>query len=166
MSDSCCSHANDKSPKDELTSEPLAEVSGCCSTAAKSDQNDCHDHSKTDWPLTGQHNTVSCRECHFTISEENKTISQNFSNLDTNCAACHDNIHGDSFAEKGITDCSRCHVTTSWFPEKFDHSDTRFPLTGQHLSVNCKACHVVNNENNISTVVYKLNKLDCKDCHL
>lgn len=124
------------------------------------------DHSKTDWPLTGQHNTVSCRECHFTISEENKTISQNFSNLDTNCAACHDNIHGDSFAEKGITDCSRCHVTTSWFPEKFDHGDTRFPLTGQHRSVNCKACHVVNNENNISTVVYKLNKLDCKDCHL
>jgi hypothetical protein len=123
-------------------------------------------HKSTDWPLTGKHTTVSCRACHFEILEENNSISQNFSNLDTNCAACHDNVHGDSFAEKGIPDCNRCHVTSSWFPEKFDHRRTRFPLTGKHSSVDCKSCHQIKNKNGTTTVLYKLGKLDCRDCHL
>ncbi|QNJ96620.1 cytochrome c family protein [Constantimarinum furrinae] len=124
------------------------------------------DHSQTDWPLTGQHNNVSCSACHFEISEDKKLISQNFSNLDTNCASCHENIHGDSFAVNGITDCARCHVTNSWFPEKFDHNNTRFALTGKHAQVDCRACHELKNESGTTTVVYKLGKLDCKDCHL
>jgi hypothetical protein len=123
-------------------------------------------HKSTDWPLTGKHTTVSCRACHFEILEENNSISQNFSNLDTNCVACHDNVHGDSFAEKGIPDCNRCHVTSSWFPEKFDHRRTRFPLTGKHSSVDCKSCHQIKNKNGTTTVLYKLGKLDCRDCHL
>jgi hypothetical protein len=124
------------------------------------------DHTKTDWPLTGAHQEVSCSACHFENSGNNGEISQNFSNLDTNCASCHENVHGNSFAINGITECSRCHVTTSWFPEKFDHDNTRFPLEGKHAQINCRACHEVNNENGESVVVYRLNKLDCKDCHL
>jgi len=123
------------------------------------------DHNVTDWPLTGGHTAVSCKDCHFEISASNEIISQNFSNLEVNCASCHENIHGDNFAENGITECSRCHVTNSWFPEKFDHSSTRFPLTGKHETVSCSVCHEVNNEQGTPVVIYKLNKLECIDCH-
>lgn len=123
------------------------------------------DHSQTVWPLTGKHTTVSCSECHFEFSEKNEIVSQNFVNLSNDCASCHNNIHGDSFAISGVTDCNRCHVTSSWLPEKFNHNETRFPLKGKHEEVDCRACHQVNNENGESTVIYKLNKLDCIDCH-
>ncbi len=124
------------------------------------------DHSLTDWPLTGKHNEVSCRECHFEISEKSEIISQKFSNLDTNCASCHENVHSDNFEVNGITECSRCHVTTSWFPEKFDHDSTRFPLKGKHEEVDCHVCHEVKDAQREPAVIYKLNKLDCIDCHL
>lgn len=123
------------------------------------------DHSQTDWPLTGRHTEVSCSSCHFEFSEKNEIISQNFVNLSNDCASCHDNVHEDSFAINGVTDCNRCHVTTSWLPEKFNHNETRFALKGKHEEVDCRACHEVNNENGERTVIYKLNKLECIDCH-
>ncbi len=141
----------------------------------KNDCTSCHgseswdlinfDHSVTNWPLTGKHIEVSCKKCHFEISAENKIISQNFSTLDKDCISCHENIHGENFAVNGITECSRCHVTSSWFPEKFNHNETRFPLTGKHEEVNCRACHEVNNEKDVPVVIYRLNTLDCIDCH-
>ena len=124
------------------------------------------DHSKTNWPLTGAHEVVSCRACHFENVAQSNSFSQNFINLDTKCASCHDNVHGDIFAVSGVTDCTRCHVTNSWLPEKFNHNDTRFPLKGKHAQLDCRACHEVSNNNGETTVVYKLNKLDCIDCHL
>lgn len=124
------------------------------------------DHSKTNWPLTGAHEAVSCRACHFENVAQSNSFSQNFINLDTKCASCHDNVHGDTFAVSGVTDCTRCHVTNSWLPEKFNHNDTRFPLKGKHAQIDCRACHEVSNNNGETTVVYKLNKLDCIDCHL
>ncbi len=123
------------------------------------------DHSQTDWPLTGRHTAISCSECHFNYSENNELLSQNFINLSQDCASCHNNVHEDNFAINGITDCNRCHVTSSWMPEKFNHNETRFPLTGKHKEVNCKACHQERNSNGDSTFIYKLNKLDCIDCH-
>ena len=122
-------------------------------------------HDQTNWPLTGQHNKVSCRACHFENTENSNAFTQNFTTLDTQCASCHENVHGESFAIDGVTECSRCHVTNSWLPEKFDHSETRFPLTGKHEEIDCRACHQVNNEKGVPTVIYKLNKLDCRDCH-
>ena len=123
------------------------------------------DHSSTNWPLTGRHNEISCKDCHFEISSTNEVISQNFSNLTTDCNSCHENIHDDSFAINGVTDCARCHVTNSWFPEKFDHNSTRFPLTGKHEEVDCKVCHETGNDKGEPVVIYKINKLNCIDCH-
>ena len=123
------------------------------------------DHSLTNWPLEGEHAAVNCRECHFEFAENETTISQNFINLDTQCASCHENVHDDMFAINGITDCSRCHITDSWIPEKFNHDDTAFPLEGRHTEIDCKACHELENKSGVSTVVYKLNKLECIDCH-
>jgi len=136
----------------------------------------CHDnnswesvtfnHDETDWPLTGKHKEVNCRSCHFSEKPGPKTDSvQNFTNLDSSCYACHENIHDDLFAIEGVTDCVRCHVTTSWFPENFDHDTTSFPLTGRHAEIECKACHTTTLENGQKVVLYKLNKFECTDCH-
>ena len=123
------------------------------------------DHDRTNWPLSGKHLQIDCRECHFEFDTNNSLISQQFSNLETSCASCHDNIHGDQFAVNGITDCNRCHVTTSWTPEKFDHDTTSFPLEGRHLTVSCNACHQIQDERGMSKIVYKLNTTQCIDCH-
>jgi len=124
------------------------------------------DHSKTKWPLTGKHSEVSCRECHMEFNAKGDVISQKFTNLDSSCITCHENIHGTQFAVNGVTDCTRCHVTDSWFPRKFDHGKTRFPLEGKHAAISCESCHLVSNGSGKMEPLYKLNKLECRDCHL
>lgn len=125
------------------------------------------DHNSTNWPLEGKHTGVDCRACHFIeISDINAISTQKFTNLDTNCASCHENTHGESFAIEGVTDCNRCHITSSWLPENFDHNTTNFPLEGKHKDIDCRACHTSSIENGQTVILYKLNKFECIDCHL
>ncbi len=124
------------------------------------------DHNVTNWPLEGRHLEVDCRSCHFETSENDNIISQKFINLENQCASCHENVHDELFAINGVTDCNRCHVTDSWFPKKFDHNSTAFPLEGRHAEIDCALCHEIRGKNGETTVLYKLNKLECIDCHL
>ena len=125
------------------------------------------DHNKTDWPLTGKHTEVSCRECHFNELSDIKTPrEQKFATLETDCVTCHENVHGDTFSVDGITNCSECHVTNSWFPKRFNHDLTNFPLEGQHAKIACNSCHEVANAKGEIEVVYKIQKFRCIDCHL
>ncbi|MGB5555863.1 MAG: hypothetical protein WBM83_14500, partial [Flavobacteriaceae bacterium] len=125
------------------------------------------DHDTTKWPLTGKHQQVSCRECHFNENAENKKLTgQKFANLGTDCITCHENVHGDTFAVDGVTDCKECHVTLSWFPKRFNHDLTDFPLEGQHAKIACSACHEITNAQGEIEVVYKIQKFRCIDCHL
>ncbi len=124
-------------------------------------------HNLTDWALTGRHIEVECRACHFIENIDNApVVTQNFTNLDTNCASCHEDNHGGSFAIDGVTDCKSCHVTNSWFPEYFDHNTTNFPLEGKHTEIECSSCHTSNIENGKTVILYKINKFKCTDCHL
>ncbi len=124
------------------------------------------DHNKTKFQLDGKHQEVDCRACHFSNESKNKSVAkQKFMNLDRQCVSCHENIHEDKFAINGVTDCVRCHVTTSWMPENFNHNTTRFPLEGKHLEVACNECHTSKVVNGKKEVLYKLNKLQCIDCH-
>ncbi len=88
------------------------------------------DHSLTPFPLTGQHETVECAACH---------ADQTFRDTPTTCVACHaaDDAHGGALGQE----CATCHVTSDWREVAFDHSLTAFPLTGQHETVECAACH-------------------------
>ncbi len=98
------------------------------------------DHSKTTWPLEGKHLEVACSKCHFIeINGKSSKIEQKFANLDTECASCHENIHGDTFAIEGVTDCARCHVTESWFPERIRSQSHQFPIGGKTCR-NCLWC--------------------------
>lgn len=124
------------------------------------------DHNRTNWPLEGRHIDVACSQCHFELAGNNEVISQNFTNLEISCNACHDNVHGDAFVVNGVTQCDRCHVSTNWMPERFDHNLTAFPLEGRHTEISCTSCHEIIDENGEKTVLYKLNKFECIDCHL
>lgn len=57
-------------------------------------------------------------------------------------------------------DCAVCHTTDNWKNVKqngFDHRKTKFPLTGHHQQVNCRACHV--------DLSFKIKDFDCASCH-
>ena len=122
------------------------------------------DHGQTGWPLEGQHRETACRACHF--EEVNPGVwAQHFDDLGTDCAACHDNVHGDAFAIDGVTDCARCHGPASWFPEHFDHNQTAFPLDGRHAEIDCMECHRRPAAGGGFEVVYKIERFACIDCH-
>jgi len=123
------------------------------------------DHNLTNWPLEGKHIEVDCRACHFEISENNTILTQSFDTLDSKCVACHDNIHEELFAINGETDCKRCHVTDNWFPEKFDHNKTSFPLEGRHAEIECSECHTASIVDGKTKITYKIGKFECIDCH-
>ncbi len=109
------------------------------------------DHSNTTFPLTGAHTSLQCVACH----------ANGYQNIPTDCYSCHQTAYN------GVTDpnhvqnnfdhnCTICHTTTGWSPATFDHSNTTFPLTGAHTSLQCVACHA-NGYQNIPT--------DCYSCH-
>ncbi len=77
------------------------------------------------------------------------------------CYACHqtdfENTNDPNHIQAGFsTDCSECHTTAGWGDANFDHNQTQFPLTGQHISVDCSACHVSG---------YSNTPMDCYACH-
>ncbi|MCK5638327.1 MAG: hypothetical protein KAH67_06410, partial [Flavobacteriaceae bacterium] len=123
------------------------------------------DHDLTNWPLDGKHVEVTCKECHFEVSDNKTILKQSFNTLDSKCITCHDNIHEELFAINGETDCIRCHVTDNWFPEKFDHNSTSFPLEGRHAEIECSECHTASVVNGKTKINYKIGKFECIDCH-
>ena len=95
------------------------------------------DHSTTDFPLTGRHRDVSCRECHSDAATEG---APSFQVAGQACRDCHRDPHE---ARLG-TSCGDCHSTAGWRSvelDGFDHDRTRYPLRGRHRSVACEGCH-------------------------
>lgn len=123
------------------------------------------DHTITESPLEGKHVDVDCRKCHMDFSDNKTNFNQAFSGLENKCATCHENIHEDLFAINGETDCVRCHVTSSWFPEKFDHNTTAFRLEGRHAEISCGDCHKTIVSDGKSDINFKIEKFLCIDCH-
>ncbi len=116
-------------------------------------------HQTTKFPLEGAHMATACNQCH--VSED----QWSFKNMGSSCIECHDNVHEDRFAVDGITDCERCHDSDSWFPSKFDHNITAFPLEGRHAEIECRLCHLTYVEDGKTLVQYKIEKFECIDCH-
>jgi hypothetical protein len=106
-------------------------------------------HNKTDFPLIGQHQSVSCKACHSDLV---------FSKAQTDCISCHTDIHEQTLGNE----CSRCHTPQTWLVENKTqlHDLSRFPLLGAHATADCFQCHE-------STSLLRFNPLgiDCYDCH-
>ncbi len=116
------------------------------------------DHSKTGFPLTGQHTVPprACVDCH---------INNNYNLTQTACVSCHlkdyQGTTNPNHVQQGFPQtCETCHTTSAWSPAQFDHSKTGFPLTGLHTVPprTCADCHINNN--------YNLTQTACVSCHL
>ena len=109
------------------------------------------DHSKTGFPLEGQHLNASCADCHRS--------SANFSApVPTSCAACHKDVHTGEFGSR----CVSCHDPRDW-SSRFDaaaHQRTNFPLTGRHAAIPCEECHLEQRDRRFTRAT-----LDCFACH-
>jgi hypothetical protein len=104
-------------------------------------------HQFTDYPLNGAHVKTECKSCH--------KPGVKFRDAPSGCKDCHkkDDVHKGSLGAA----CADCHTEKSWKDAKFDHDKTRFALTGKHINVTCKKCHVDNN--------YKETPRTCIGCH-
>ncbi len=86
------------------------------------------DHDLSEFPLTGKHMQVSCKDCHKT---------EHFTKLDKSCLSCHQQ---DDKHQGGMgSNCALCHNTTSWQNAVFTHD--KFPISGAHNGITCKECH-------------------------
>ena len=118
------------------------------------------DHSKTRYPLTGQHAPVKCEKCH-TAGPDNQPryMGLPFGK----CNDCHSDPHKGSFAQQT---CQSCHNTSGWkkvssagLNQNFDHSKTKYPLLGKHQTVACGSCHTNGDFKK------PLQFAKCMDCH-
>lgn len=107
------------------------------------------DHDTCAMGLTGKHQKADCQSCHE---------GWQFGGIPQNCRGCHDGKpkHGD------LGECGRCHDTTSFTKHTFKHSKSKFPLTGQHESVDCRHCHTSGKFNDLKG---KGRGDACLDCH-
>ncbi|HWX91449.1 MAG TPA: cytochrome c3 family protein [Terriglobales bacterium] len=118
------------------------------------------DHSKTRYPLTGLHQEVKCEKCHTADA----TGAPRYKGLPFGkCDDCHADPHKGSFKDKS---CASCHNTNGWkkvsnagLSNNFDHSKTKYPLVGKHLTVECEACHAKGDFKK------ELAFAKCTDCH-
>jgi hypothetical protein len=111
------------------------------------------DHSRTRFPLTGAHTTVSCSTCH---------ASGQYAGLPAACVSCHLKQYNATTSPNHVSagfppDCQTCHTTTQWPGATFDHNKTRFLLTGAHTKAQCESCHVGGR--------YAGTPADCYSCH-
>ncbi len=128
------------------------------------------DHRLTGYKLEGKHANLHCETCHTPAHMlpanreliKMKDLSKSFFGQSPNCTPCHTDPHKGQLGN----DCAKCHNEESWKAAKdFDHSKTRYPLTGLHNKVACEKCHKA--EAPGSPVRYQNLKFDtCTACHV
>lgn len=117
------------------TPHPVA-VSTACASCHTNDnwRTRRFDHSRTAFPLRGEHATVACESCHKQPATKVKPPS-------ATCASCHADTHRGEFKQ----DCKACHAETGWARAPFDHqagTPSHFALTDGHASLTCRTCHM------------------------
>jgi hypothetical protein len=115
--------------------------------------------------LENAHLGIQCKACH---KKENK-----FSDAGTSCISCHreDEPHEEKLGEE----CDYCHTTQTWVNIHYDHSETEFPLTGEHEQTKCVQCHIDEHYSPIDVSCSNCHTIDdvhinrfgdsCADCH-
>jgi hypothetical protein len=88
------------------------------------------DHARTAFALNGRHAAVDCAACHKQPAMKVKPKADS-------CASCHTDVHKGTFKQ----DCKSCHMESGWGNAPFDHSQTKFSLTGKHEGLTCEKCH-------------------------
>jgi hypothetical protein len=105
-------------------------------------------HAFTSFQLAGSHKQVACESCHKPKAKFRAAPGQ--------CIDCHrqDDKHKGRLGDA----CQSCHSEERWSQVRtFDHSKTRFPLTGAHVKVACSSCHANEKYKGVPTA--------CASCH-
>lgn len=104
-------------------------------------------HERTDFPLQGAHEAVTCDNCH--------QKGKKFSEAPADCYSCHrqQEPHDGHLGKH----CDSCHDSIAWRQIHFNHDVTAFPLQDKHKNVACFACHFGNR--------YKDTPRQCVSCH-
>ncbi len=127
------------------------------------------DHSKAGWTLDGKHGGLTCNKCHNPshVPEAEKTnirvkdLNRTFLGLSKRCITCHVDEHRGQLGQN----CQQCHNTSDWKKtSNFDHSRTRFALTGEHAKVACEKCHLPSGTDQKPKWA-GLNFETCESCH-
>lgn len=91
------------------------------------------DHRATDHALRGRHETVECAACHV--------AGRKYRDAPSECQSCHrkDDRHEGTLG----ADCASCHGDVDWKASRFEHSRTKFALSGKHgvPPLKCADCH-------------------------
>jgi hypothetical protein len=128
------------------------------------------DHSKTGYLLEGKHAGLSCRQCHNAKnipdferpSLKTGDLSRTFLGLSRDCGSCHTDVHRGQLGKA----CEKCHNSNDWKRTvTFEHSRTRFPLTGAHAQVTCQKCHKPESADPKLLQYVGLRFAQCGDCH-
>lgn len=126
------------------------------------------DHSKAGYPLLGRHAGLACNQCHkperISAAERAtirvKDLSHTYLGLSQSCASCHQDPHNGRLGQN----CAQCHNYNDWKnPSQFNHSKTRYPLTGLHEKVACQKCHTAGVDYKPRWAGLQFSK--CSDCH-
>ncbi len=132
------------------------------------------EHRATGFALLGAHATVSCASCHRKPARSDSRIRMTFLRdaatkryppiESSTCASCHVDYHDGIFGTE-TTSCDGCHDVDVWVPTSYDirrhNQESRFALTGAHLSVTCAACHRTDGAH----LGLRFEDLSCFACH-
>jgi Cytochrome c7 and related cytochrome c len=132
-------------------------------------------HKDTGYLLEGKHGGLTCNKCHNPsrlsqperASIKIKDPSRTYLGLSTGCVSCHEDEHKGRLGQN----CLQCHNFVDWKSinvsqsgqSQFDHSKTRYPLTGLHTQVQCAKCHTNGADGKPRYVGIPFNQ--CSDCH-
>jgi hypothetical protein len=111
------------------------------------------DHAKKGFALVGSHAQAACRSCH---------VSLDFRGAPSSCTSCHKDVHRGELGN----DCARCHTPRSFLDLAVmarAHQQTRFPLSGAHVAVDCEACHTPTPQGRLA---FANLPTQCVACHL
>ncbi|MCA8977663.1 MAG: cytochrome c3 family protein, partial [Planctomycetes bacterium] len=143
------------------------DCSRCHDTAAFAPVSTDFDHAMwAGYPLVGAHARTECVACHPTTAATAKVHGRRLGPATgKRCADCHRDPHAGQFAERGATDCRRCHDAEAFDARQFDHDKCRFKLDAAHSPLECTACHKRYDTQGGSVVRYKPLGTTCGDCH-
>jgi len=117
------------------------------------------DHSLSSFPLVGAHVSLDCSECHGSAN----ALLFRTPATPSDCVACHQKDYDGQHRGSGFaTTCLDCHTTSTWDGADFDHSQSRFPLVGAHVTLGCNQCH---GSGNVLLFQTPSTPSDCVACH-
>jgi len=118
-------------------------------------------HNRGKFPLGGSHSAVPCLDCH------KKQDQWSFREIGEKCKDCHPDVHQNVISTHYYPgeNCRVCHNESRWSDVTFDHSKTKFKLTGSHVNKDCRTCHFITDEKGVGIQKFSGLSQNCSECH-